>query len=75
MNDLAPLKVAQLDASIRAVERSLDSVYELALGGSAVGTGMNTPAGFDVAVAAEIAKETGLPFHTASNKFAVLAAR
>ena len=66
--------VHQLDAGLRACRQSLEGIYELALGGSAVGTGMNTPHGFDVAVAAEIAATTSLPFVTAPNKFAVLAA-
>ena len=53
--------------------RSLPSLYRLALGGTAVGTGLNTTEGYDVAIAAAIAQETGLPFVTAPNKFEALA--
>ena len=66
--------VAQLDASIERVQQALPKVYELAAGGTAVGTGLNAPEGFAEAVAAEIASLTGLPFVTAPNKFAALAA-
>jgi fumarate hydratase class II len=66
--------VAQLDAGLERIERSLPGLYELAIGGSAVGTGLNTPPGFGEAVAARIADETGLPFVSAPNKFAALAA-
>jgi fumarate hydratase class II len=66
--------VAQLDAGLERIERSLPGLYELAIGGSAVGTGLNTPEGFGDAVAARIADETGLPFVSAPNKFAALAA-
>ena len=66
--------VSQLDHGIAAIERSLDHLSELALGGTAVGTGLNTPEGFDVKVAAHIARLTGLPFRTAGNKFEALAA-
>ncbi|MEC7200861.1 MAG: class II fumarate hydratase, partial [Verrucomicrobiota bacterium] len=66
--------VSQLDHGIAAIERSLDHLSELALGGTAVGTGLNTPEGFDVKVAAHIARLTGLPFRTADNKFEALAA-
>jgi fumarate hydratase class II len=65
--------VAQLDEGIARVRRSLDGLHELALGGTAVGTGMDAPCGFDVAVAAEVANLTGQPFVTAPNKFAALA--
>ncbi|MFN3653187.1 MAG: class II fumarate hydratase [Armatimonadota bacterium] len=65
--------VAQLDADLRIIERSLDDVYELALGGTAVGTGLNTHPEFAVRSAAKIAELTGLPFRTAPNKFAALA--
>ena len=57
------------------VEASLDGLYELALGGTAVGTGLNAPAGFAEAAAAEAAKGTGLPFRTAPNKFHALSSR
>jgi fumarate hydratase class II len=66
--------VAQLDDGVTRVRQSLAGLYELALGGTAVGTGMDSPAGFDVEVAAEIATLTGQPFVTAPNKFAALAA-
>ena len=66
--------VQQLDNGIRAIENALVMVSELALGGTAVGTGLNTPKGYDVAVAAKIAELTGLPFKTAPNKFEALAA-
>jgi fumarate hydratase class II len=66
--------VAQLDYSMRAVNNALVAVSELALGGTAVGTGLNTPKGYDVLVAQKIADFTGLPFITAANKFEALAA-
>jgi len=66
--------VAQLDADIARIEVSLPGLYELAIGGTAVGTGLNAPDGFDKAVAARIAELTGLPFVSAPNKFAALAA-
>src|SRR4029077_18260504 len=65
--------VAQIDLGVRAVESSLPSVYELALGGTAVGTGLNTHPEFAVKAAAEIASLTKLPFKSAPNKFAALA--
>lgn len=64
---------AQLAFGIKALENTLPHLSELALGGTAVGTGLNTPKGYDVAVAAYIAKFTGLPFVTAQNKFEALA--
>lgn len=66
--------VAQLDYGLNALKRSLDHLSELALGGTAVGTGLNTPQGYDVLVAKYIAEFTGLPFKTAANKFEALAA-
>jgi fumarate hydratase class II len=66
--------VAQLDHSLRAIHNALEPVKELALGGTAVGTGLNTPKGYDVLVAKKIAAFTGLPFKTAANKFEALAA-
>ncbi len=66
--------VSQLDHGIRAIEHTLPHLAELALGGTAVGTGINTPPGYDVNVAKHIAKLTGLPFVTAENKFEALAA-
>ncbi len=65
--------VAQLDYGIKAVESMLDHVSELALGGTAVGTGLNTPNGYDVLVAQKIAELSGQPFRTAPNKFEALA--
>ncbi|CAM4332573.1 class II fumarate hydratase [Zobellia nedashkovskayae] len=66
--------VSQLDHGLRALNNTLDHLSELALGGTAVGTGMNTPKGYDVLVAKYIADFTGLPFRTADNKFEALAA-
>ena len=64
----------QVTNSIRAIKNSLEVLRELALGGTAVGTGLNTPNGYDVLVAKKIAELTGLPFITAPNKFEALAA-
>lgn len=66
--------VAQIDNSVRAINNALVAVTELALGGTAVGTGLNTPKGYDVLVAKKIAEFTSLPFVTAKNKFEALAA-
>jgi fumarate hydratase class II len=66
--------VQQIDNSIRAIKNALEAVRELALGGTAVGTGLNTPKGYDILVAKKIAELTGLPFITAPNKFEALAA-
>ena len=66
--------VAQIDNSIRCIKNALEAVTELALGGTAVGTGLNTPKGYDVLVAKKIADFAGLPFVTAKNKFEALAA-
>jgi fumarate hydratase class II len=66
--------VSQLDHGLKALKNTLDHLAELALGGSAVGTGMNTPKGYDVKVAAYIAQFTKLPFRTADNKFEALSA-
>lgn len=66
--------VSQLDHGLKALENTLDHLSELALGGTAVGTGLNTPEGYDVLVAKYIAEFTGLPFKTADNKFEALAA-
>ena len=65
---------AQVDYGIRAIEHSLPHLAELALGGTAVGTGLNSPQGYDEASARYIAAFTGLPFVTAPNKFEALAA-
>ena len=64
----------QLTNGIRAVNNALQMILELALGGTAVGTGLNTPKGYDVLVAKKIAESTGYPFITAPNKFEALAA-
>ncbi len=66
--------VQQIDNSVRAIKNAMQMVSELALGGTAVGTGLNTPKGYDVLVAKKIAEFTGLPFVTAPNKFEALAA-
>ncbi|WP_296386796.1 class II fumarate hydratase [Winogradskyella sp.] len=66
--------VSQLDHGLKAVENTLAHLSELALGGTAVGTGLNTPEGYDVLVAKYIAEFSGLPFVTAENKFEALAA-
>ena len=66
--------VSQLDHGLKALENTLPHLSELALGGTAVGTGLNTPNGYDILVAKYIAKFTNLPFITAENKFEALAA-
>ena len=66
--------VQQIDNSIRAIKNALEAISELALGGTAVGTGLNAPNGYDVLVAKKIAELTGYPFVTAPNKFEALAA-
>ena len=66
--------VAQLDQNVDRMETALEDVYELALGGTAVGTGLNTHPQFAERVAAAIAELTGRPYRTAANKFAALAA-
>ncbi len=65
---------AQVASSIKRIELTLPGLYELAQGGTAVGTGLNAPIGFAEKVAAKIAEITGLPFITAPNKFEALAA-
>jgi fumarate hydratase class II len=66
--------VSQLNHGLKALRNTLDHLAELALGGTAVGTGINTPKGYDVKVAAYIAQFTNIPFRTADNKFEALAA-
>lgn len=66
--------VSQLNHGIRAIKNTLAHLSEIALGGTAVGTGLNTPAGYSELVAEKIAALTGLPFVTAENKFEALAA-
>jgi fumarate hydratase class II len=65
--------VSQLNHGLKALKNTLPHLAELALGGTAVGTGLNTPKGYDVLVAKKIAEFTGLPFITAENKFEALA--
>ncbi len=80
--DATPLTLGQefsgyasmLEHGLRSLECTLPHLYELALGGTAVGTGLNTPKGFDVLVAKKIAELSGCPFVTAENKFAALSA-
>ena len=79
MQDATPITLGQefsgyvgmLDDDLNRLDDSLKDVYRLSLGGTAVGTGINAAPGFDVEVAGEIAKLTGLPFVTAPNKFTV----
>lgn len=66
--------VSQLDHGLKALKSTLSHLSELALGGTAVGTGLNTPKGYDVTVAQKIAEISGFPFVTAPNKFESLAA-
>jgi len=66
--------VSQLNHGLKALKSTLEHLSELALGGTAVGTGLNTPKGYDVLVAKKIAEFTGLPLITAENKFEALAA-
>lgn len=65
--------VSQLNHGLKALQNSMEHLSELAIGGTAVGTGLNSPYGFDVAVSKTIAQLTGLPFISASNKFEALA--
>lgn len=81
MQDATPLTLgqefsafaSQIANGIERIKTSMKGVYCLAQGGTAVGTGLNSPAGFGVAIAEAISKETGLPFVTAPNKFEALA--
>jgi fumarate hydratase, class II len=66
--------VAQLDADLERIGQTLSGLYQLAIGGTAVGTGLNAPPGFAERCTAKIAELTGLPFESAPNKFAALAA-
>ena len=66
--------VAQLDHALAGIDRALPPIHELAIGGTAVGTGLNTHARFGEAVAAKLEEETGRPFRAAANKFAALSA-
>ncbi|HEX7514450.1 MAG TPA: lyase family protein, partial [archaeon] len=79
MQDATPVLLGQefsgyvglLDEDLERLDTGMEGVYHLALGGTAVGTGINAPPGFDEKVAAEIARLTGYPFVTAPNKFTV----
>ncbi len=83
LQDAVPIAFSQeisgwrgmIERSLAAIRAAADGLYDLALGGTAVGTGLNCPAGFAEAVAKEIALETGLPFRTAANKFHSLSAK
>jgi fumarate hydratase, class II len=66
--------VAQLDDDVERIDQTLPGLFELAIGGTAVGTGLNAPKGFGERVAARVSELTGLPFASAPNKFAALAA-
>lgn len=66
--------VSQLDHGLKALKNTLDHLLELALGGTAVGTGINTPPGYSDKVASKIAELTGYPFRSAANKFEALSA-
>tara|TARA_B110001452_G_scaffold17652_1_gene14352 strand:+ start:3635 stop:5029 length:1395 start_codon:yes stop_codon:yes gene_type:complete len=80
LQDATPLSLGQelsgyvsaLDHNLSRLDKALDHCYELAMGGTAVGTGINSVEGFGEAVAEEIAKITGLPFRSAENKFEAL---
>ena len=80
LQDATPLSLGQefsgyvsaLDHGLNRVEKALDHCYELAMGGTAVGTGINSVEGFGIAVSKEIAEITGLPFRSAENKFEAL---
>ena len=83
LQDATPIKFSQeisgwrssLERDVELIKLSLKPLYELALGGTAVGTGLNTPKGFDVKVAEEVASITGKPFVTAGNKFHALTSK
>ena len=83
LQDATPIKFSQeisgwrssLERDVELLKLSLKPLYELALGGTAVGTGLNTPKGFDVQVAKEVAALTGKPFVTAVNKFHALTSK
>ena len=64
---------SQLETAIGRLEINLKELYPLPLGGTAIGTGLNTPKNFDNLIALDIAKKTNLPFETAANKFAIMA--
>ena len=83
LQDATPIKFSQeisgwrssLEKDVELIERAVEPLRELALGGTAVGTGLNAPKGFDVGVAEEVSKITGKKFVTASNKFHALTSK
>ncbi len=83
LQDATPITFSQeisgwrssLERDVELIKRSIEPLYELALGGTAVGTGLNTPKGFDTSVAAKVAEITGKPFVTAVNKFHALTSK
>lgn len=83
LQDAVPISFSQeisgwrvmLERSLHMVEQSMEGLHSLALGGTAVGTGLNAPKGFDITVAAQISQLTGLPFVTAENKFHALSSK
>ena len=83
LQDATPIKFSQeisgwrssLEKDVELIKLAMKPLYELALGGTAVGTGLNAPKGFDVAVAEEVGKITGKPFKTAENKFHALTSK
>ncbi len=83
LQDATPIKFSQeisgwrssLEKDVELIRRSIEPLYEVALGGTAVGTGLNAPKGFSESVAAEIATITGKPFKTAENKFHALTSK
>lgn len=83
LQDATPIKFSQeisgwrssLEKDVELIERATQPLYELALGGTAVGTGLNAPAGFAEQVAVEVGKITGKPFKTAENKFHALTSK
>ncbi|MBR4973048.1 MAG: class II fumarate hydratase [Clostridia bacterium] len=83
LQDATPITFSQeisgwrssLEKDVELIKRSVEPLYELALGGTAVGTGLNSPKGFDTGVAKEISKITGKEFVTASNKFHALTSK
>ncbi len=83
LQDATPITFSQeisgwrssLERDVELIKRSVEPLYELALGGTAVGTGLNAPAGFAESVAAEVATLTGKPFVTAQNKFHALTSK
>ena len=71
--DISGIPAVQLETALKRIEINIKELYPLPLGGTAIGTGINTPKDFDNLIALEIAKKTNLPFETAANKFAIMA--